>query len=109
MYNILEELCKRKTAENCIIQRGRIILLAYACKFSAEQVVELVSMALGDKKKRTGIHVESSRWLKHTFDLFQFHAKQLLCQRVQEFFGALDMESSLNVVHRFAGLKGSRR
>lgn len=111
MYNILDELCKRKTAENCIIQRGKIILLAYqglqniqispivglgrhavgrwrrrwqksyaallaiqlkepkavlvrsvtdvlrdghrsgaACKFSAEQVVELVSMACEDPR-----------------------------------------------------------
>jgi len=29
MYNTLHELCNRKTASACIIQRGKIILLAY--------------------------------------------------------------------------------
>lgn len=29
MYNILDQLCNRKTVESCIIERGKVILLAY--------------------------------------------------------------------------------
>jgi len=49
MYNILERLSNRKTASSCIVQRARIILLAYQGLLNTQisPIVELGRHAVG--------------------------------------------------------------
>jgi transposase len=54
MYNILDQLCNRKTASSCIVQRGKIILLAFQGMLNIEisSMVGLGRHAVGRWRRR---------------------------------------------------------
>ncbi len=74
MYNILVDLCNRKTIATCIVQRGRIILLAYERMLNVQisQIVGLGRHAVG-------------RWRRR----WQASYKALLCIQLNESKAAL--------------------